>query len=214
MPLSLRGLFVMSMRFIRGNSQSPRGHAIFFARSSSDSRLIYCTYCIVPPIPMSIAKYLPPMFAAQLPPEELGDSASVQGMPIPPMLEEAKSMEYLELLAERRDDDLCDIGPLSSKDEGARMQMAAMSSNEYGQLYATYLATFNKLPLSTHPEIGESKPLDDLDAEEILLQSMSERQKLTELSKLIGMARYAIGGHDASLLQETKQRMQRIVSLL
>ncbi len=204
----------MSMRFIRGNVQSPRGHAIFFARSSSDPRLIYCTYCIIPPIPMSIAKYLPPMFAAQLPPEELGDSASVQGMPIPPMLEEAKSMEYLELLAERRDDDLCDIGPLSSKDEGARMQMAAMSSNEYGQLYATYLATFNRMPLSNRSEIGESTPLDDLDAEELLLQSMSERQKLTELSKLIGMARYAIGGRDTSLLQETKQRMQRIVSLL
>jgi hypothetical protein len=31
---------------------------------------------------------------------------------------------------------------------------------------------------------------------------------------LIGTARYALGGHDAHLLQETKQKMQHIVRML
>lgn len=204
----------MSIRFLRGNSQAPKGHAILFARSTGASPQIYCTYCIVPPIPMSIAKYLPPMFAAQLPAEELQDSANVPGMPIPPMLEETKSLEYLELLAERRDDDLCDLGSLTSKDDGLRMQMAALASNEYGQMYASYQATFSQATPTTSPQLGEPIPLDDLDADELLLQTMSDRQKLAELGKLVGTARYAIEGHDTFQLQETKLRMQRITNRL
>jgi hypothetical protein len=37
---------------------------------------------------------------------------------------------------------------------------------------------------------------------------------LTELGKLIGMARYALEGHDSNLLQQTKRRMQRIAGPL
>lgn len=200
----------MGIRFIRGNSQTPKGHAIFFARSSGT---IYCTYCIVPPIPMSIAKYLPPLFAAQLPPEELQEATSFTGMPIPPMLEEAQSMEYLERLAEYREDDLCDIGPLSSRDEGTRMQLAAMSGQEYGQLYSDYISKVGA-SASSAPKLSEPQPLDDMDAEELLLQTLSDRQKVAELGKLIGMARYALEGHDTTLMKDTQRRMQRIVDAL
>ena len=201
----------MSIQFLRGIPQAPKGHAIFLARSANDPRTLYCTYCVVPPIPMSLAKYLPPLFAAQLPPEELREAANVTGMPIPPMLEEGYSLEQLERLAEHRDDDLCDIGTINARDEGARLQMAALSSQEYGQLYTTYMATVNRSqPTAVPAESSESAPLDDLDAEELLLTTMSDRQKLTELGKLVGMARYAVEGHDTLLLQQTKQRMQHI----
>ncbi len=206
----------MTLHFLRGNQQAPKGHAIFIARSSGDPRTIYCTYCVVPPIPMSLAKYLPPLFAAQLPPEELRDAANVPGMPIPPMLEDGFSLDHLEMLAERRDDDLCDLGTISTRDEGSRMQMAAISSGEYGQLYADYMSSVSQLNPSTTPQeaLREATPLDDLDAEELLLQTMPDRQKLAELGKLVGTARYAIGGRDKSLLRETQQQMQRIVKNL
>lgn len=207
----------MTLHFLRGNPQAPKGHAIFIARSAGDSRTVYCTYCIVPPIPMSLAKYLPPLFAAQIPPEELRDAANVPGMPIPPMLEDGFSLDYLEMLAERRDDDLCDLGTISARDEGSRLQMAALSSGEYGQLYANYMSSVSQLsPSATIPPetLQEATPLDDLDAEELLLQTMPDRQKLAELGKLVGTARYAIGGHDKSLLRETQQQMQRIVKNL
>ncbi len=99
----------MDMRFLHGNPQAPKGHAIFFARSTSDPRVIFCTYCIVPPTPLSLAKYLPPWMAAQLPAEELRDAANVNVMPIPPMLEEGSSLEHLQMLAEpsTRDHLLC-----------------------------------------------------------------------------------------------------------
>lgn len=213
-PFTSEGYFAMGMTFLRGNPQAPKGHAIFFARSSSNPRTVYSTYCVVPPIPMSLAKYLPPLFAAQIPAEELREASSVAGMPIPPMLEEGISMEHLEMLAERRGDDLCDLGSVSSRDEVSRMQMATLSCQEYAQLYATYMESVSQMISTNTPELADATPLDDLDAEDLLLQTMSDRQKLAELGKLVGMARYAVEGHDSTLLQETKRRLQRIANQL
>ena len=212
--LHLEGHIVMGIQFLRGNSQTPRGHAIFIAHSSSDARVVFATYCVVPPIPMSLAKYLPPLFAAQIPAEDLQDATNVAGMPIPPMLEEGFSLEQLEILAERRGDDLCDIGTVNARDEVARMQMATMSSQEYAQLYATFLSSQSQVPSSSTAEISSSPPLNELDTEELLIQTMPDRQKLAELGKLVGTARYALDGHDATLLQDTQQRMQRIANTL
>lgn len=204
----------MGISFLRGNPQAPRGHAILIARSSSNPRIVYSTYCIVPPIPMSIAKWLPPLLAAQLPTEELRGAANIAGMPIPPMLEEGLGLDQLEGLAERRDDDLCDIGSVASV-EVERLRMAAESSQEYAQLYADYTARTSPLTPARNPlPVEEATPLDEVDAEELLLQSMSDRQKIAELGKLIGMARYALDGHDADQLKETQRRMERIARLL
>lgn len=199
----------MGIHFLRGNSQTPKGHAIFLARSTRDARVVYSTYCLVPPIPMSLAKYLPPLFAAQIPSEDLQGAANIAGMPIPPMLEEGMSPEELEILAERRDDDLCDIGTVSSE-EMERMQLASVVSQEYAQLYALYIAQASQPSLSSHARRQEPTRSDDLDADELLIETMPERQKLAEIGKLVGTARYALDGHDDALLQDTKRRMERI----
>src|SRR5436305_8609802 len=206
----------MDMRFLRGNPQAPKGHAIFIARSTNDPRVIYCTYCIVPPTPLSLAKYLPSFLAAQLPPEELREAANVNVMPIPPMLEEGSSLEHLQMLADRRDDDLCDIGSINPKDEGARMQLVAEGCQEYGQLYLNYTLTFEQVSSSTPMDQLDQPniPLDDLDTQELLIQTMTDRERLTELGKLVGTARYALEGHDTNLLQETKRKMQQIAGRL
>jgi hypothetical protein len=204
----------MGIQFLRGNAQSPKGHAIFIAHSSSNPRIIFATYCIVPPIPMSLAKYLPPLFAAQIPAEDLQDATNVAGMPIPPMLEEGFSMEHLEMLAQHRDDDLCDIGSVNSRDEVARMQMATLSSQEYAQLYASYISSSSQVASSATSPIADVEPPGELDAEDLLVQAMSDRQKLAEIGKLVGTARYALDGHDTNLLQDTKRRMQRIATHL
>ena len=52
--------------------------------------------------------------------------------------------------------------------------------------------------------------MDDLDTEELLLQAMTDRERLAELGKLTGMARYAQEGHDTQLLEDTERRMQHI----
>ena len=201
----------MGIHFLRGNGQTPRGHALFFARSTNDSQVIYSTYCLIPPIPMSLAKYFPPILAAQFPIEELQSAGRISGMPIPPMLEEGMSLQQLEELAESRDDDLCDLGSISSE-EVERMQAASANCQEYAQLYATYIAQRRPAQKKTTP----SGPLqvDELDTEELLLETMPERQKFAELGKLIGTARYALDGQDAALLQDTKRRMELVIRLL
>jgi hypothetical protein len=200
----------MELRFLRGDPQAPKGHAIFFARSSEDARRVFYTYCVVPPLPLSLAKYLPSILAAQLPVEE----PNVQVMPIPPMLEEGRSVEHLQVLAQYRDDDLCELGVVHPRDEAAKMQLAAQACQEYGQLYLNYSTLFEQEAARAIPEAESAPALDDLDPEELLFQSMNDRQRLAELGKLIGVARYALEGHDGHLLQETRQKMQRIVRLL
>ncbi len=205
----------MDMRFLRGDPNAPKGHVIFIARSTNNPRVVFCTYCIVPPTPLSLTKYLPSFLAAQLPPEELREANNVNVMPIPPMLEEGSSLEHLQMLAERRSDDLCDIGPINPKDEVARMQVVAEGCQEYGQLYFSYTQTFDKISSSaTLAELDEPTPLDDLDAADLLAQTMTDRERLTELGKLVGMARYANGGHDTELLQETRHKMLRMSARL
>jgi hypothetical protein len=201
----------MDLRFLRGDPQAPKGHVIFVARSTSDPRNVFSTYCIVPPTPLSLAKYLPSFLASQLPAEELRDANNVNVMPIPPMLEEGSSLEHLQMLAERREDDLCDLGSINPRDESMRMQLVAEGCHDYGQLYLNYTLTFDQLPSASHSTVDEANnPLDDLSAEDLLVQTMTDRERLTELGKLIGMARYALEGNDANLLRETRLKMQRI----
>src|SRR5215470_11882222 len=154
----------MSIQFLRGDPQAPKGHAIFIARSTANPRTILATYCIVPPMPLSLAKYLPSFLASQLSAEDLQDATNVPVMPIPPMLEEGSTLEHLQMLAERRDDDLCDIGSVNPKDEGARMQLVAQGCQEYGQFYMSFASSFAQV--QSIAEAAEEAPmtLDDLDA--------------------------------------------------
>jgi hypothetical protein len=118
------------------------------------------------------------------------------------------------MLAERRDDDLCDIGTVNPKDEGARMQLVAQGCQEYGQFYVNYASTFAQVPSIAAVEEEAPIALDDLDTDELLIQTMTDRQRLAELGKLVGVARYALEGHDTLQVQETKQRMRRVAQPL
>jgi hypothetical protein len=204
----------MTIQFLRGTSGAPKGHAIFVARNSADPRTVIWTYCVVPPAPFSLAKFLPPFMTAQMSPEDIQEAASnIQAMPLSPIMEEGCTLEQLQALAERRDDDLCDIGNINLYDTQGRMQLVLQSSMEYGQFYLSAMGSL-KQPSSLPALEEEPAPLDDLDAEELLLQTMTDRQRLAELSKLVGLVRYALEGKDAHLVDDTKRRMQRIARQL
>ncbi len=201
----------MTIHFLRGDPQTPRGHAIFIAHSTDNAREVLATYCVVPPTPLSLAKYLPSFLASQMSQEDLQDATNVPVMPIPPMLEEGSTFERLQVLADRRNDDMVDLGSINPKDTGARMQLVAQGCQEYGQLYVNYSSQFGQdIAMSVAQE--ELIPLDDLSSEDLLLETMNDRQRLSELSKLVGTARYALEGRDDALLQDTKKHMLRIAN--
>ncbi len=212
----------MSLRFELGDADAPRGHAILYARLSGAGERYVATYCVTLPIAFSLGKYLPPMFAGQLPAEALGEGVEMAAMPIPPMLEEAESYETLRQMAERRGDDLCDIGTLLITDDSQRMAFAAEASAEYGRSYAQYQARWPNPEVSAAqtatptpgaaPQRGPS--LDELDTKMIVASALPERDRLGEMARLAGQARYAMDGHDTRLLEEVSGQLRTLASTL
>lgn len=210
----------MSLRFELGDADAPRGHAILYARLSGAGERYVATYCVTLPISFSLGKYLPPMFSSQIPSEALGEEAGVSAMPIPPMLEEVASFDELRQLAERRNDDLCDIGTLLITDDSQRMAFAAEASAEYGRVYAQYHADWPDVAAPASPTSGasnvsgSSSPLDDLDPQVIAASVLPERDRIGEMARLAGQARYAMDGHDERLLKEVSGQLQMLASTL
>ena len=193
------------LRFELGDAQAPRGHALLYARVSGGDRIV-ATYCVVLPIQFSIGKYLPPMFAGQLPPDAFNEGVSqVNAMPIPPMFEDVTSLDMLRQLAEKRADDLCDMGTLVLSDDNARLQFAAEGSAEYGELYSSYQSRWPAVAAAQ-----EDIPLDDLDVEDVLASVLPERDRLGEIAKLISQARYALESGDRHALDKVRADMQRL----
>jgi hypothetical protein len=212
----------MSLRFELGDADAPRGHAILYARLSGPGERYVATYCVTLPISFSLGKYLPPMFSGQLPAEALNEGAEMSAMPIPPMLEEVESYDALRQMAEARGDDLCDIGTLLFSDDTQRMVFAAEACAEYGRAYAEFQrrwATISPVGRSSAasgsaPSSANSGPLDDMDPEMIIASALPERDRLGEIARLAGQARYAIDGHDTRLLTEVSGQLRMLASTL
>ncbi len=201
----------MQLRFLQGNPQAPRGHAILFARSSANPQRMFAVYCVVLPIRFSIGKFLPPILAAQMPPEGLQEASRMNYVPIPPMLEEAGGLEQLSQLAELRGDELCEIGvSVQPEDEATRFTLPAQAGEAYATLYSNYANAFlSEYEQPSSAASASETPLDDLDVDALLGSVLSDRDRLNELAKLIGTARYALEGKDTRLLKETEQKLRR-----
>ncbi len=202
----------MQLRFLLGDTQAPKGHAILFARTSADPQRVLAVYCVVLPIRFSIGKFIPPILAAQMPAEGLREAAGLNYVPIPPMLEEVESLDELERLAELRGDDLCEIDTsVRLDDDTTRFTLPAEAGEVYATMYTNYANAF----ISQHEQRpiisqrAEEVPLDDLDVDALMGSVLSERDRLNELAKLIGTARYALDGKDTRLLRETEQKLRR-----
>jgi hypothetical protein len=205
----------MQLRFLQGDPTAPRGHAILFTHNTNQQR-VFAVYCIVIPIKFPLSKFLPPILAAQIPPEGLQEATRANFVPIPPGLEEVESQAFLEALAELRGDDLCEIlTTINPDDEAIRLTLPAEAGEVYATLYTHYAEEFLRTR-QTAPETtsNEEVPLDDLDVNAVLGSILSDRDRLNELTKLTGTARYALEGKDKRLLQETEQQMRRIAGPL
>jgi hypothetical protein len=200
----------VQLQFDRGDPQAPRGHAILYARSGGADGPLLATYCVVLPISFSIGKYLPPMLSGQMPPEALAGGAAMSVVPIPPMLEDAPGLPALQQLAERRDDDLCDMGTIFLNDDSQRLNFAAEASAEYGQLMERYTRTWPAVEVEA-PR-GAGGPSEDLDVDAVLAEVLSDRDRLAELARAVGTLRYAMEGHDQGLVEQTERRMRHMAA--
>lgn len=188
----------MALQFERGDAERPRGHAFLYFTSGDD---VYATYLVVLPIGIELAKYVPPMFASQIP-REMGATASV--IPLPPVPEKVESLGLLRALARARDDDLICGGAVSA-DPQHLLYAVTTQAQEYGAAYAVRTSQ----QASEHVE-----PEPELDPTLLMYKLMGERERLVELTKLSGMVRYALEGHDAVRLRDTRADLEKLASLL
>lgn len=199
----------MLLAFERGDPKRPRGHAVVYFRSTSDQNTILASYVVVPPISMDFGKFIPPMFAAQLPGLF---PAGPQVFPLPPVPEKVESMAYVEALAASREDDLIHCGSVDPMDMQRLLTLMTEVASEYGKLYENR-GELGEAPPT--PSSAGSAPADDLsgpsvDVDELFLSLMSDTEKVNRIAKMAGTVRYAVEGKDQALLEETVQEMERI----
>ncbi|HEY7061377.1 MAG TPA: hypothetical protein VII06_07865 [Chloroflexota bacterium] len=186
------------MAFELGELTAPRGHALVYFRAPDDQ--LYATYVIVPPVNIELGKYLPSMFAAQMPALALPQNAA---MPLPPLPEPYESHAALERLARLRHDDLVDAGALAGTGPEQLLYAATEAAQAYAERYQAYVD-------SAPPALEEQPALPEIDAEDLLLSLMSDRDRLGELAKRTGQLRYAVEGADRAGEAEAVQTMERV----
>jgi hypothetical protein len=193
----------MQLAFERGDPKRPCGHAVVYFRAAADPNTILASYVVVPPISMDFSKFIPPMFAAQLP----GILPSgPQVFPLPPIPEKVESLAWVEALAASREDDLVHCGSADPMDVQQLLTLMTEVAGEYGKLYE------NRAPL----DVGSPTPaVDDgsspsVDVDELFMSVMNDAEKVGRLAKLTGTVRYAVEGNDQALLTETVLEMERI----
>jgi len=196
----------MNPTFLRGSSTHPRGHALCFFTTGPASDQVYAIYLIVSPIPFELGKYLPPILAGQVEQFDLGPFAAVA---LPPVPEQIGSVESISAMAESREDDLLDCGALPTGGPTAALPRVQEVVQWYRSLYESSVS-------SDAPalESGESDTGADFDADELLYGLLGDRERLTELSKLVGSLRYGLEVHDGGMVQSAEDRMRKIARYL
>ena len=189
----------MDLTFDRGDSQTPKGHALVYFPVTSEPDNVYATYVVVLPIDIDFAKYVPPFLASHLGTMPLKD---ISAFSLPPVPEQMDSYERLHHLAEMRDDDLIQASTVSSFDLPEMMQLV----NDVVQHYAQLWSDFIKASPSTLPEKAEAS----LQVNEVMYTFMSGKDKVEELAKLISKLHFAIEGNDQQMISDAEEEVRLI----
>lgn len=191
----------MDLTFERGDPARPSGHAVLYFTTGAPERVL-ATYLVIPPIALNLAKYMPPMFAANMP---LGGMDTTRPVPLPPVPEEAPGRGYLQRMAEVRGDDLVYAGSMLDDSMERLMLETGYAAEAYGNQYDS----------STAAAITPDVPaLPELDAAAAVYSIMGEGQRLGELTKLTGTLRDATERADTRGAAESLGEMRALVDTL
>ncbi len=192
----------MDLTFERGDPARPSGHAVLYFTTGAPERVL-ATYLVIPPIALNLAKYMPPMFAANMP---LGGMDTTRPVPLPPVPEEAPGRGYLQRMAEVRGDDLVYAGTVLDDDMQRLLLETGYAAEVYGQRYEAYAADLLATP--------EPESLPEIDAAAAVYSVMGEGQKLAELTKLTGALRGATEQDDPRSAAESAREMRALIETL
>ena len=189
----------ISVEFEIGDYQKPRGHAVAYFRVFGEHEKILTTYMVVLPVAVDFTKYVPPFLASQFGNFALKEASAFA---LPPVPEEVQNYEMVRILAELRKDDLIFGGTLNSADIEQLMQQVSDLVQEYGSLWQDYAnsSTFSLAEIDNEDST--------LAVNEVMYSLMNERDRLSELSKMVGRLRFALSGEDNNTRREVEEEIR------
>lgn len=193
----------MDINFEQGSKEQPVGHAILYYRSPT---AVLASYIVVLPLMVDFSKYIPPFMSTQVKDAGLEQFSAFA---MPPLPEEVESYEALEKLASVRGDDLIFGGEIPGDDFLEAAQRVNDVVQSYAHLYRSRVETTH---VGTTGELESGAP--SLSVGEVVYSLMSDRDKLRELSKLLGKLRFTMEGNDLRQMEETKLEMQTLAKHL
>ena len=185
----------MDLVFDKGSLDSPRGHALLYFRNPNEPDAVWVTYVVILPITVDVSKYVPPFLMSQV--GELG-ATDLSAFAFPPAPERLDSYSVMEELAKRREDDILFAGNLDPADVASAM----MSINEAVQSYAARCGEV--VGASSEASTSEPDQEPGISVNEVLYGLMSDADRLSELTKLVGRLRFALDGAEPELAKEAE----------
>lgn len=190
------------LTFERGEQAQPKGHALLYFKDADDVTKLVATYLVVLPVAVDIVKYMPPFLASQA--RDLS-SKGVSAFAFPPVPETSETYERLLQLAEARSDDLLFGGTVNLGQVPYLLTVVNDIVQEYGESFHRYLSS---LPTSSRVKAHDDLPT--LNVDDIMLEFMSDRERLAEIAKSIGTLRFALDGRDRHQAQDSIKRMEQL----
>lgn len=200
----------MNLKFELGNQEEPKGHALVYFRDTVEVGRVYATYVVVFPMPINMAKYVPPFLASTMggaPMEE------ISSFPMPPVPEEIDSYDLIRKMAIFRNDDLIFGGNISVQDLEISMQLVGEITQVYTQLWNSTkpIETISSASVSLQSENTEE---GGTDINEVMFSLYSTADRLNELSKMMVRMRFASEGKDYQLQTDTESEMKKLAKFL
>ena len=186
----------MAVDFERGDPNAPKGHALLYFRSSVDPDEIVGTYVICFPISFDVSKYVPPFLMGQV---KGLDPKDMSALAYPPAPEKLGGHSALTALAASREDDILFSGTLDPSDVPSAMMAVNDAVRWYNERY-----TASRETAVIEDSSGETD-LPGLAVNDVLYGLMSDGDKLSELTRLVGKLRFASEGNEVLLADEAEQ---------
>ena len=189
----------MAFTFERGSEDNPRGHALIYFQSSHDAGELLATYLVVLPIQVDVSKYVPPFLMNQI--GEIG-AKELSAFAFPPAPELVSGLDYIQSLAKAREDDIIFGGTISTMDVTSLLGTV----NEAVGWYADLCSDPTEQPGALEADVDD----DGLSVNDVLYGLMSDQDKLSELTRLVGRLRDAVGSGDLALAGETRSEIMAL----
>ena len=189
----------MDFTFERGSADNPRGHALIYFQNSRDAGELLATYLVVLPIQVDVSKYVPPFLMNQI--GEVG-AKELSAFAFPPAPELISGLDYIQDLAKAREDDIIFGGTISTMDVASLLGTV----NDAVGWYAELCSDPTEQPAVLEDHVDD----DGLSVNDILYGLMSDQDKLSELTRLVGRLRDAVSSGDLALAGETRSEIMAL----